>query len=405
MYKNLIIILLVAFSLNTFAQFGGSIERHYRKKVENNFKKEGEKEAQKGLDAAYNEADRGLDAAEAEEQRFNDWAEEEFADEVVYIDENLIDASQIQWQRLKFASGQDLIFYDKPFNYEKDNKAPSNWIIQYRSSTQIADFDQGRMIVAGGEGFLTPKMTNVKEDYLPDNFTIEFDFMMPVVPFSKPMKIHFFAKNQQSKKGFWPIEINKNLVTYKDSTAKYPIVFVDDNGMDQWYRCSISFDKGLIKVYLNERLMITYEDDINPTGFSLDYMAYTPIFFKNFIIATHTKSIEDQLNEGEYVSYNVDYVSYKELLSGRSISELAPIANMLNADPDMEIEVDVYFSQQEKEKDNKKFGQKKAEDIVLALVSMGASEDQIKSQYKGSIESSKDNTDNHKSEMVVFKKK
>ncbi len=408
MYKNLVLLLLLSFSVGAYAQFG-SLERSIRKKTERKFRKEGEKKAEegidKGVDAAFHEADKGLQAAEAEEQKFYDWAEEEFADEAVFIDENLIDANNIQWQRLRFNTGTDIIFYDKPFNYEKEDDAPSNWIIKYRSSTEIADFDQGRMIIVGGEGFITPKMPNIKQDYMPENFTVEFDFMMPVVPFSKPMEVNFYAKNQQSEEGFAPIKINKNLITYKDSTQTYPVLYSDEDGMGQWYRCSILFNDGLLKIYMNERLMISYQEDFNPTGFSIEYMAYSPIFFKNFIIATNPQSIEDQLNNGKYVSYNIDYVSYKELLTGRSISELAPIANMLNAHPEMEIEAEVYFSQHDKEKANKEFGKKKAEDIVLALVSMGASENQIKATYKGSIKSSKGNKDNYKSEMVVFRKK
>ena len=413
MYKNLILILMLAFSVNTFGQFGGSIERHFRKKTENKFKREGKKKAQEGVDAGVNAglneaekgANAGINAANDGIQKFDDWAEDEFADEMVFVDENLIDASNIQWQRLRFTTGKDLIFYDKPFNYEKENKAPSNWIIKYRSSTEISEFDQGKMIIAGGEGFLTPKVSKMKEDYLPDNFTFEFDFMMPVSPFSKPMSINFYAKNQQNKKGFWPIKINKNIVTYKDSTEKYPVVYLDDNGMDQWYRFSLSFDKGLIKIYLNERLMVTYQDDINPTGISIDYMAYTPIFFKNFILATNVEPIEDQLKAGEYISYNIDFLAYKELLSGRSISELAPIANLLKDNADMKIEAEVYFSQYEKKKENEKYGKQKAEDIKTALISMGASENQITTKYKGSIESKESGADNYKSEMVVFKKK
>jgi len=175
--------------------------------------------------------------------------------------------------------------------------------------------------------------------------------------------------------------------------------------MDHWYRFSVSFDNGLIKIFLNERLLITYQDDVNPTGISLDYMAYTPYFLKNFIIATNSEPIEDQLNAGEYTSYNIDYVSYKEKLSGRSISELAPIANMLKADPNMSLDIDVYFSQRVKKKENAKYGKEKTEAIKEALVSMGASENQVSTNYKGYIESASGSSDNINSEVVIFRKK
>jgi len=407
MYKYSIIILLMAFSISSHAQFG--IQNHIKRKTEAHFRKKGVEQADKGIDAALHEADKGIDAGMNEAnkgmQKFDDWAEDEFADEIVYVDENLIDADHIQWQRLRFVTGEDIIFYDKPFNYEKKDKAPSNWYIKKRSSTEIQEFDQGKMIMAAGEGYLTPMVANTEEDYLPNNFTFEFDFMMPVSPFSKPMNINFYAKEKQSRKGFWPIKINKNIVTYKDSSAHYPVLYLDDNGMDHWYRFSVSYDQGLIKIYLNERLMITYQDDIEPTGISIDYMAYTPIFFKNFILATNKQNIVDKINTGAYTSYNIDYVSYKEKLSGRSISELAPIANMMKDKPNFNLDIDVYFSQFEKKKENKKNGEAKTEAIKKALVSMGVKEDRVSTHFMGSIESAENNPDNKMSEMVVFKKK
>ncbi len=407
MYKYFIIVIMMAFAVNTYGQFG--IPNSIKRKTENHFKQKGEEEAQKGVDAGLREADKGIEAGlnEADKglQKFDDWVEEEFADEIVYVDENLVDADNIQWQRLRFISGKDLIFYDKPFNYEKDDKAPSNWYIKKRSSTEIQEFDQGKMIIAAGEGFLSPMVSNPESDYLPDNFTFEFDFMMPISPFSKPININFYAKDIQSRSGFWPIKINKNIVTYKDSSANYPVLFLDESGMDHWYRFSVSYNKGLIKIYLNERLMISYEDEIEPTGISIDYMAYTPIFFKNFIVATNSISIEDQINSGLYTSYNIDYIIYKEKLTGRSISVLAPIANMMKEDTGLEIDIDVYFSQKEKSKENKQYGVAKTDAIKQALISMGVAANQISVNYKGSVESSADNTENTKSEMVVFRKK
>ncbi|NOR88532.1 MAG: hypothetical protein GQ527_13080 [Bacteroidales bacterium] len=407
MYRNLIIVIILALSVNTYGQFG--IQNHYKKKVEKHFQKEGEKQAQKGIDAGLNEADKGIEAGlnEADKglQAFDDWAEDEFADELVYVDENLIDASNIQWQRLRFVTGQDILFYDKPFNFEKDKKAPSNWYIKKKSHTEISEFDQGKMITAAGEGYLTPMVANTEEDYLPNDFTFEFDFMMPVSPFSKPMNINFYAKEKQSRKGFWPIKINKNIVTYKDSSAHYPVLYLDENGMDNWYRFSVSFNNGLIKIYLNERLMITYQDEIEPTGISIDYMAYTPIFFKNFILATNCKLIEDQINSGSYTSYNVDYVTYKGKLSGRSISELAPIANLLIDQPDMKIEADVYFSQHEKNKDNTKFGKEKAQALHDVMTAMGVKDGQFSATFIASIHSEANNDENRKSEAVIFRKK
>lgn len=405
MYKILAITVLLAFSVNSFGQWGGSIQNHYKNKVKNSYKRKGKAEGQKHIDE---QANKGLDEADKGIQKYEDWEEKEFADEKVFIDTNVIENSQIQWQRLRFVSGNKIIFYDKPFNFEENEKAPSNWYINEKSkgTTEISDLDEGKIIVVSADGYLTPKIANSENDYLPDNFTIEFDFMMPVTPFSKPMNINLYAIGKQDKKGFSQIKINKNKVSYKDSSAYYPVILnEEDNASLNWYRFSLSFDKGLIKIYLNERLMVSYNDEINPTGFSVDYFAYTPIFFKNFMIATDKVSVVDQVYAGGYTSYNINYLSYKNRLAGRSISDLSKIANLLKADPSMKMDVDVYFSQFEKENENTEMGQAKAKAVEDALVAMGVGKGQITVIYKGAIVSKEGSADNKKSEMVVFKKK
>jgi citrate lyase gamma subunit len=394
--------LFIALFTSAFGQFG--IPSSIRKSAEKHAKKKGEEigreQAKKGEEAGMRAASDGID-------KLVKWEDEQFGPVEIFIDENLIEESDVQWQKLQFVTGSDLIFYDKPFNFEEKRKQPTNWILSNdkKGSIEIGELDQGMSIVAAGPGSLTPKIDKAKEDYLPGSFTVEFDFLMTITPFGKPINLNFYAINEQSSEGFSPIIINQSMVIYKDSSAKYPVMANQDNGMPNWYRVSVSFDNGLINIYLNERKMITYKDDINPTGISIDFVAITPISFSNFIIAKNPKTVFEQLKEGDFTSYNIDYLMNYEKLNGVSISELSKIAVILIKNPDLKMEVDVYFSQSSKNKENKEFSKLKTETIKNTLIAMGVEESQLTVNNKGSIITSAINPKNRLSDAVVFRLK
>ncbi len=397
MKKLLFVVVAALISVNSFGQFG------IQNKIKNQYKQKGKDIGKEHADKAEQE---GMKHAEEGINKLEAWEDPYYGEVELFIDNNLIESSDVQWQKLAFVRGENLIFYDKPFNYEDKRKEPSNWLFDKESSGEVSidELDQGESILVAGKGYLSPKVDNSNEDYLLDNFTFEFDFMMPVTPYAKPISVYFYGIETKNIE-IQPIIINKNIISYKDSLSRYPVMALDDNGMSNWYRLSVSFDKGLINVYLNERKMITYQDDINPSGITVDYYAITPVFFKNFILAKDQKPIVEQINDGEFISYNIDYVMYNEKLGGVSIAELSKIVVVLIKNPEMKMDIDVYFSQSKKEKENKEYGELKTEAVSKTLLSMGVDEGQITTKFKGSIISSEINPKNYLSEAVVFRKK
>ncbi len=405
MYKiiTLTILVLIAVSSNAQWGIGGSIQRSVERKTKKHFEDKGEKigeeHAKKGINAGLNEADKGVN-------KLVSWEDEQLADEKTFIDTNFIEDSDIQWKRLWFVSGKDVVFYDKPFNFEEKKGVPSNWYAMKGTdkNIQVDRLDQGKSILVAGKGYLTPKVENVETDYLSDNFTIELDFMMPIVPFAKPFNILFYAKNKQKENNISPIKINQNKIWYKDSSGYYPIMANDENGMSNWYHLSISYNKGILQVFLNEKLMIAYDEEINPTGVTLDYYAISPIFFKNVLITNNQEPIIDQINSGVYATYDIDYLAYKDRLSGLSGSILSKISKQLTDNPDLKLDIDVYFSQFDKADENKKYGEAKTTAIAKSLLAMGVNITQINLTYRGSVEQKKGSSDNYKSEAVYFRK-
>ncbi len=399
------LLMLFAFSFTMQAQFGrisNRVMHNAQRHAENKVVNYGTKQADKGIDKGLNEAEKGIN-------KLTDWEEEEFGDEMEYLDTTLIDASSIQWARLTFATGEDLIFYDKPFSFDKKHEVPFYWIWDKKTNgkVQIDDVNQGYAMVCSAETHLTPKVKDPKKDYLPDNFTFEFEFVMPVSPISKPIKIQWYAMGEQEDLGYEPILINRTKINYKDSSNTYPVVMDNTTNFEDWYRVSVRFQNDTTRIYFNERLMIVFPEkkSFNPTGVSLDFFAYTPILMKSFIIASNPKPVSEQLLEGKYTSYKIDYLRDIDRLTGVSMSELVRVAKVMIANPDKKLDVDVYFSHEQKKtkvKENDEYCAKKARLIKETLQSMGVDEKQLNVTPKGYIIPSDFNPKNSLSEAVIF---
>jgi hypothetical protein len=387
------------------AQFG-RIHSAVTRKAKNHAEKKavdyGSKQANKGIDKGFQAAEGGINELTA-------WEDEQFGDEMEYLDTTLIEASSIPWTRLNFATGKDLIFYDKPFSFDKKHKVPYYWIWNEKAKgeVQVGDVNQGYAIIGSYENYITPKVKNPKSDYLPKNFTFEFEYIMPVSPYSKPFKVFWYAKGQQEDQGYEPIMINRNKISYKDSTRSYPVVLDNTNNFEDWYRISVRYNNDTTRIYMNERLMIIFPESksFNPSGITLDFVAYTPLMFKSFIIASNPKSVEEQLMEGKYTSYKIDYLRDVNRLTGVSMAELVRVAKVLIKNPDKKVDVDVYFSHEQKKtkvKENDEYCAKKTELIKETLSSMGVDEKQLNMHAKGYIIPSDFNPKNNLSEAVIF---
>ncbi|MCK5847389.1 MAG: hypothetical protein KAG84_08115 [Bacteroidales bacterium] len=404
--KIITIVLLLLFSLNSFSQFG-SLKKFVTNKTKKTVTKKSEEHVEKQADKAINTAAIHLDTAFAELEA---WEDEQFGFVKIKVDENFINPSEIMWQKLRFVTGEDMVYYDRPFNYEKKHKNPKHWNIDpdNKGTVEISDYGVGRMISCAGPGIISPKMKNNSEDYLSDNFTIEFDFLIQLNPFSKPIKLFLYDKVSQKGEGLsQPITISTTSVQYRDSIAKYPALMDNENMTGNWYRLSLSFNNGLMKVFLNEKEMVTYKDaGLNPTGMSLDYNAVPPINIKNLVIAQNPKTIYAQLqDQGKFTSLNIDYDIETERLTGISLSDLSKIAVILIKNPEMKMDIDVYFSKISDHEGTKELGQNKTKYINDILVSMGIEQEQINTVYKGKIMASEINPKSKLSEAVIFSMK
>ncbi len=86
----------------------------------------------------------------------------------------------VQWSKFDFVPGDEVIFEDGPDIMEENGEFPSRWDL-VDGQVEIANVDgENVMMFIDGTPRIVPYLTNSKDDYLPEVFTIEFDFYKPV---------------------------------------------------------------------------------------------------------------------------------------------------------------------------------------------------------------------------------
>lgn len=194
----------------------------------------------------------------------------------------------VDWSRFDFVPGDEIIFEDN-LEGERIGEFPRKWDL-VDGLIEVASMDGENVIMfrrnnTNSTGGIVPLMKNSSEAYLPDEFTIEFDAY-----FDQHNRIYrlllYDGKNQQQiNRSVNPrssnrndrIRIYQNSVVYGSSDRGFYPGFSGGSGDAQmsvpgWRRVSISFNKGALKVYLDDaRVLNMPRIDYNPIGATIAY--------------------------------------------------------------------------------------------------------------------------------------
>ena len=156
-----------------------------------------------------------------------------------------------------FVPGSEVIFEDK-FDNEKAGAAPSKWNMQM-DRAKIAQLNNENVLSFPESDIISPEMNS--KNYLPDNYTIELEFYAPK---DKKGMLGFSMKeankdNDVAGVGWMSIvgsmsskttPISIGWLTNFGEELNSPNVFFDLS-KEGWHRLAISYNQGLLNVYID----------------------------------------------------------------------------------------------------------------------------------------------------------
>ena len=325
-----------------------------------------------------------------------------------------------------FVPGSVVIFEDD-LKGEQMGEFPSKWDL-LSNNAEVARMD-GRMAIKfehGSNTEITPLLEDGNRKYLPEVYTLEFDFFVTGEE-DHTSAYRLSLKPEDDGDESW-VFIGRDNITWgvqhplNGTLVEGNTSLENINELEGWNHFALSFNKRALKVYVNNRRVINIPNAkamdwfIIATEFWEDHIDYiTNVRLAKGAVALYDRNaqtmtaVEKAMAEtGKFVTNNILFETGKSDLKDESMAEIAKVAEYMKKNPSVRFEVQGHTDNQGSDAINDPLSQKRAEAIVKALVDMGVDGWNLRAVGKGSHEPVADNKTDEgraKNRRVEFIKK
>lgn len=419
--KSYISFLMMAFLVISLQEASGQVKVDLGKKIEREADKRVNKEADKAIDNTFDAAGDAITGNSSDKNEKSDKAtpdsktsekagnsskndaEESLNSEKSTAKQNAGEPQETEkpvltWNKYDFVPGTEIIFEDNQEG-EQNGEFPSRWDLK-SGNIENANLDGQNVIYfmkcnVNGGGGIVPLLKNSASDYLPEEFTIEFDAYF--VEKSNNYVV-FLAdnKNQQNLDKEFPVadkwvRFHKNGAEYKqDISAKFYPGF-SNSGTDKtekWRHVAISFNTRALKLYLDDvRILNIPNLGYNPTGITIGYHnpgGTTVGYIKNIRIAKGAVPLYDKfLTDGKFVTTGIKFDVNKATIKPESMGTINYVVKMMTEHSELNFSVEGHTDSDGDEAANQKLSEARAQSVLNEMSKLGISASRLTSKGHG----------------------
>ncbi len=396
----LVSIFSLILNLSLHAQYLEKLARKTQQKIENEAEKRTEKRINKGIDNVFDKAEEDIDSTTKEEKKKTAKKKNSSAPENNVEDTKTITNSTLTWNQYDFIPGTEILFEDNQEG-EQNGEFPSKWDL-VRGNIENANFDGDNVIYfisvnANGGGGIVPLIKNNTEDYLPEEFTVEFDAYFPDQHLTYYL---FFAdyKNQKkisrsgSNQALWAAEkylrFTQNGADGKNIASKTMPDTKSNTNIPRWRHISVSFNKRALKAYIDDTRILNIPNiEFNPTGIGLSSHnsdGKRVGYIKNIRIAKGAVPLYDKLlTDGKFVTTGIKFDVNKATIKPESMGTINYVVKMMQDHPELKFSVEGHTDSDGDDASNQKLSEARAKAVVEEMVKLGISKNRLTSNGFG----------------------
>jgi len=381
------------------------------KKLERESKKRVDRGIDKGIDKSLDKAEEGVEDAikgetDTQEEKETDKKDvstsessvsktKESTNETSSKDEKKDAEPLLSWSKYDFMPGSEIIFEDNQEG-EENGEFPSRWdLVEGRVENAVFD-NQDVIYFMTRSSSIIPYLKNRDQDYMPEEFTLEFDAWFEKKEYTSYRIWFRDTKNQKNgpHELYYPIlEISGNKAKNNNNAGFYPgESYGWNNEKSYWRHISISFNRRALKVYLDDARVLNVPNmEINPSGITIAIDGFGTAgvkginrFIKNIRLAKGAVKLYDKLQQdGKIVSNGIRFESGKSTIKPESMGVINEIYELMEEHPDVKFSVEGHTDNVGDEDYNQKLSEQRAEAVVNKLIEMGLSKDRFVSKGHG----------------------
>jgi outer membrane protein OmpA-like peptidoglycan-associated protein len=420
--KTITAVLLLALIYPSIAISQISLEKVIKKtekKVEKRVEKKIDKSIDKGLNAAEDGIEEGVKSDKKTESKNTQSKPSDSTTETPATSPT--DAPQepqkpeLVWNKYDFVPGTEIIFEDNQEG-EQNGEFPSKWDLK-TGTIENAEFDHHNVIYFRETGNfpngILPLIENSSSDYLPDEFTIEFDCYFMSEKYGQNYKMIFYDSKNQKRTDLNYLQFYINNAKYGENEKVFPGAArsnVDKTA--KWRHIAISFNKRALKVYMDDARLLNIPNITgNPTGITIGALDHQEgeYFIKNIRIAKGAVPLYDKLlTDGKFVTTGIKFDVAKASIKPESIGTINYVVKMMQDHPELKFSVEGHTDSDGDDAANQKLSEARAKAVMEKMIEFGIAKDRLKSKGHGESkpmlgnESAEGKAQNRRVEFVKF---
>ena len=307
------------------------------------------------------------------------------------------------YEQTDFVPGAVAFFEDNLQN-EQMGEFPSKWDL-IEGSTDVAIMKGKKCIHFEPGTRIEPLMTN-QQSYIPDVFTLEFDFWMndPKTEMSNCYELEF---KDADGGDVYEIRIGESY-SKLEVTCRFMSTTGDwrDSGggktwemkKNDWNHFAMSFNKRALKIYINNKRVINIPNCKSAVRMKIHQADWGGFhgnknYMTNFRYAKGAMELyEQKVTDMSAVEKAIaETGKFKATLKPESMEEIQKVADYMKKNPSARFEVQGHTDNQGSDKINDPLSQQRAEAVVKALEGLGCDPFNMRAVGKGSHEPVADN--------------
>lgn len=365
-----ILFLFSFFSLQLFAQF--NVLEKVKKKVNKTVEKNIDEQINKTVDDAEKEIKEGPAEKGDEKKKEKD---KKMDPEDSNLEDTEIEENFKVWRKYDFVPGDKIIFSDNLIG-EEVGEFPSKWDLLYGNAEVVTFGKQNVIGLMQNRTQIIPFMD--KEDFLPEVFTIEFDFYY-YGKYNEAYTLHLGTHGFQ-------IDIRPHKVSLKNFVGE-PGVGAKDPG---WHHLALSFNKRALKVYYDQtRVLNVPRLKTKPTKFSISALSHGTrsgdyAIIKDIRVAEGGVKLYDRvMTDGKFVTSGILFDVNKATIKPQSMGVINKVVKMMNEHGDLNFSIEGHTDSDGDDESNQKLSEARANSVKDALIKQGIDESRLSTKGFG----------------------
>lgn len=303
---------------------------------------------------------------------------------------------EMAYAKSDFVPG-DEIFFDDDLAAEQIGEFPSKWDL-VKGVAEIAQLNGRNVILYTEEDSeIAPLMTEMK-NYLPDVFTLEFDFWVNGNTYenSHCYIVYLMPANEngamhQITVGTWAGEDRNVSWRYKSTGGEMRNGTTATAGFigNSWNHFALSFNKRAMKIYINGTRAANIPNCTAPghlkiQGYRPGGYIWTKWAICGIRLAKGAVPLYDRmLTDGKFITYGITFDVGKATIKPESMGEINRIVRLMNENPALKFSVEGHTDSTGSAAGNQTLSESRAQAIVAKLVEQGIAADRLTAAGKG----------------------